>query len=58
MKIGVFGPVYVNVKIQVEGEFDELGSNKGFAIAVRRYDGRIIVEWSTLTTRKEWSFYV
>ena len=31
MKIGVLGPVYVNVKIDVEGSFDETGSNTGRA---------------------------
>ncbi len=32
MKIGIFGSVYVNVKIQLEGEFDRLGSNEGHAV--------------------------
>ncbi len=32
MRIGVFGAVYVNVRIRVDGKFDELGMNEGHAV--------------------------
>lgn len=31
MKIGIVGPIFVNVKIEIDGEFDPLGSNTGRA---------------------------
>lgn len=32
MKIGILDAVYFNVKIDVDGEYDHLGSNKGYAV--------------------------